>query len=597
MSRIPDEVIDEIREVADLVAIIGESVELRRTGADWRGPCPFHHGKDRNFAVIPRKGIYHCFVCHASGTVFDWFMQRFGMDYPSAVREAARRAGVVVPERGEREEGPDPHAPLRSAVAAAQEWYARTLQESPQAEAARAYLRSRDITPEAAALQGLGFAPRGDAFAGAMRALGVRDEVLLEAGLLVRRDDGSVHPRFGNRLLFPIHDLRGRPVAFGGRLVGEGPGPKYLNSPDTPIFHKGQLLYHLHAGRPAIRREGSAVLVEGYFDVLRLVLAGLEHVVAPLGTGLSPEQAQLLRRVTGSVTLLYDSDQAGLKATFRAADVLLAHGLRVLVATMPPGEDPDSLVRARGRAGIDAVLQDAVDVLERKIQLLDRKGWFAGVAHQREALDRLLPTLRAPSDPLTRELYVSRVAERLGVPRETIAAEVARARATAPAPAPRCAVERTVPAAAPRRPPGARQEETLLRLLLLRPDWRARAATEVSAALIEVPAFRAVFEFLVSPEGTRATEPPATFDDRLRAVWQRLLEASRRDEGLDIDQTYEGALAALRLRADLRALQAERDPAARIRRKRELQGKYSAADMQRLGYSRARGRGPEGAGR
>nr|MBA3554694.1 DNA primase [Gemmatimonadales bacterium] len=409
MSLIPDETVEQVRDSADLVGLIGESVELKRTGSDYRGPCPFHGGKNRNFSVIPKKGRYYCFVCHESGDVFTWLMKRTGMDYPTAIREVARRAGIVIPERPGRT-GPDPLEPLFGAVAAAHDWFTRQLLESPEAKAARQYLEGRDVPLETAAIHGLGFAPSDRSFLTAMRELGVKDQVLLEAGLTVARDDGSIHPRFRGRLLFPIHDLRGRVAGFGGRLLGPGE-PKYLNSPESAIFHKGRQLYNLHQAKGAIRKEETVILVEGYFDVFRLLLAGVDHVVAPLGTALTADQAALLKRYAPSATLLYDSDQAGLRATFRAGDELLRHAIRVRVATLPPGEDPDTLVRSGGARALEAVLGDAVDLLERKIQLLERRGWFEGVEHQREALDRLLPTIRAAADPITRDLYLKAVSD------------------------------------------------------------------------------------------------------------------------------------------------------------------------------------------
>src|SRR6266566_2221844 len=272
---------------------------------------------------------------------------------------------------------------------------------------------------EQAGVLGLGYAPKTRAFLDAMKGLGLKDELLLEAGLLHKRDDGTLVPRFRGRLLFPIHDLRARVVGVGGRILGEGE-PKYLNSPDTPIFHKGQLLYNLHTAKHAIRKAERAILVEGYFDVLRLALAGFEEVVAPLGTGLSAEQAQLVARYTSHVVLLYDPDEAGLRATFRAGDELLRHGLRVSVATLPEGEDPDTIVQRRGGEGLAATLKDAVDVFERKIQILERKGFFTSLPGRRRALDRLLPTIRAAADPITRELYLTQVAEAAGVRRETL---------------------------------------------------------------------------------------------------------------------------------------------------------------------------------
>ncbi|HEX9895341.1 MAG TPA: DNA primase, partial [Gemmatimonadales bacterium] len=429
MSMIPDEIIEQVRDGADLVGIVGETVALKRTGTDYRGPCPFHGGKGRNFAVIPKKGLYYCFVCHEGGDVFTWFRKHFGMDYPTAVREVARRVGVVIPENGPRQ-GPDPREPLFGAVAVAQEFFARQLMESAEAEPARLYLGSRLVTLEQAGELGLGHAPRGNAFLDEMRKLGIDQPVLLEAGLVHQRDDGSVAARFRGRLLFPIHDLRGRVVGFGGRLLGPGE-PKYLNSPETPVFHKGSQLYHLHLAKGAIRKEETVIVVEGYFDVIRLTLAGIEHVVAPLGTALTEGQAQVLRRFAKTAILLFDSDRAGLRATFRTGDELLRHGIRVRVASMPPGEDPDTLVQKGGAAALQPLLRDAMDVLERKLLLLEQHGWFEDVSKRRDALDRILPTLRAASDAMVRDLYIGRVAERVGVSRETLEREL-RERPTVP---------------------------------------------------------------------------------------------------------------------------------------------------------------------
>jgi DNA primase len=423
MSMIPEETIEQVRDSVDLVGLIGESVSLKRTGADYRGPCPFHGGTNRNFAVIPRKGRYYCFVCHESGDVFSWFMKRLGMSYPDAVREAARRTGIVIPDRAERA-GPDPNEPLYGAVAAAHDWFTRQLLELPDAKIAREYLEGREVPLDTAAMLGLGYAPQGKSFLPAMAELGVEENVLLQAGLAAQREDGVVSARFRGRLLFPIHDLRGRAVGFGGRLLGPGE-PKYLNSPETPIFHKGRQLYNLYQAKGPIRKEESVILVEGYFDVLRLLLAGVEHVVAPLGTALTPEQAGLLKKYAPTATLLYDSDLPGLRATFRSGDELLRHGFRVRVATLPPGEDPDTLVKTGGIAALDAVLRDAVDLFERKIQMLERKGWFEGVEHSRDAVDRLLPTIRAAADPITRELYLSLAAKRAGVSKEVLEQELA----------------------------------------------------------------------------------------------------------------------------------------------------------------------------
>jgi DNA primase len=491
VSLIPDDVIEQVREAADIVGIIGEHVELKRTGSDFRAPCPFHGGSHRNFAVIPKKGMYYCFVCHAAGDVFTFFMQKLGMDYPTAVREVARRVGITIPERGPS--GPDPREPLYGAVAAAADWYARQLRESPEAQVARDYLASRHLPLDTVLPLGLGYAPRGKAFLEAMQALGVKQPVLLEAGLLAKREDGSLVPRFRGRLLFPIHDLRARVVAFGGRILGEGE-PKYLNSPDSPVFHKGKLLYNLHVAKHAMRKAERALLVEGYFDVLRLSLAGIEEVVAPLGTGLTSDQAQLLKRHTAQVILLYDSDDAGLRATFRAGDELLREGVRVSVATLPAGEDPDTLVQARGAAGLEPVLADAVDVLERKVQILERKSFFTTLPGRRRALDRLLPTIRAATDPITRELYLSRAAEAAGVRKDVLEREVAIAGGVRRDPGPAPATAAAAGGRAPAATLPASAEKALVLLLLAGEPWRARVVEAIDAEELEFPPYRAVFE-------------------------------------------------------------------------------------------------------
>ena len=531
MSLIPDDVIEQVREAADLVGIIGEHVELKRTGSDFRGPCPFHGGTHRNFAVIPKKGMFYCFVCHEAGDAFTFFMKRLGMDYPTAVREVARRVGITIPERGPS--GPDPHEPLFNAVAAAADWFTRQLSGSPDAEVARTYLGSRGLELETVLPLGLGYVPKGKAFLEAMKGLGVHEDVLLEAGLLVRREDGTIASRFHGRLLFPIHDPRARVVGFGGRILGDGE-PKYLNSPDTPIFHKGKLLYNLHVAKHAMRRAERAIVVEGYFDVLRLGLVGIEEVVATLGTALTSDQAQLVKRYASHVMLLYDSDDPGLRATFRAGDELLRQGLRVSVATLPAGEDPDTLAQRRGAAGLEALLGDAVDVFERKIQILDRKGFFGTLPGRRRALDGLLPTIRAAADPITRELYISRAAEVAGVRKDVLEREVGMRDAESGM---REAGGGMRPHASPIPPPASRlpagAEKALLLLLLAGEPWRARVIEAVAPEELEFIPYREVFEAVARDAVLSLSETSA-----------RAYEALK-DEGLgerDPDELYERAV-------------------------------------------------------
>ncbi|MCC7053654.1 MAG: DNA primase [Gemmatimonadaceae bacterium] len=437
---IPQETIERIRDAADLVAIIGESVKLRKVGADFRGPCPFHGGKNPNFSVSTRNNTYHCFKCGESGDVFTYFQKQGGMDWPTAVRAAADRAGIVIVEkRGSRDEMRDAREPVWSLLGAAAALFTETLW-SQDGAAAQAYLASRGLDKAACERFELGFAPAdADLLRTKLGALGYSELQLLDAGLLVRRDeDGKVRARFRNRVMFPIHDAAGHPVGFGGRLMGPGE-PKYLNSSDSPVFSKGQLLYGLHWAKNSMRKEEQALVVEGYMDVIRCHLAGATHAVAGLGTALTEGQAQLLARYTTNVYLLYDSDEAGQKATFKAGMALLQQKAAVRVVTLPDGDDPDTFVRQHGRQGLDRALHASVDIFGRQLQLMEQRGWFNDIAKSRIAIDKVLPTLRATADHVTRAIYVKELAAKAGIPVSVIEEELAaapKARASAgPAPA------------------------------------------------------------------------------------------------------------------------------------------------------------------
>jgi DNA primase len=496
---IAPELIEQIRDAADLVTLIGEHVELKRTGSDFRGPCPVHGGTHRNFSVVPRKQMYHCFVCHESGDVFTFYMKKFGMDYPTAVREIAAKVGIAVPDV--RTSGPDPNEPLYSCLSTAADWFARRLREGDDAGGARRYLDSRGLEEAVRDEYQLGYAPSsGDDLLASLRGLGIDAAVVLRAGLVVEREDKTVVPRFRGRLIFPIADVRGRTVGFGGRLLGDGE-PKYLNSPETAVFHKGALLYGLDRARGPIRTAETAILVEGYVDAIRLQVAGVANVVAPLGTALTPEQARLLRRYTKHVALCYDADAPGLKSTFRAGDELLRQGAGVSVVTLPQGEDPDTLVRQGGAEAFQALLAEAVDLFERKIQLVERKGLLKTLEGRREALDRLLPTIRAAQDPITRELYMARAAEKSGVAKEVLEQEVGRqearthGRTDAQTHGGAGAREVEEGEAQPKvRPSELPIERTLAHLLLVVPELASRAREAVAPKDFRHPWYREIAE-------------------------------------------------------------------------------------------------------
>jgi DNA primase len=441
---ITPESIDRVREAADILEIVGEHVKLKRSGSDWRGPCPFHGGKGPNFSVSPKRNAYHCFKCGVSGDAIGFVREHLGMDFVEAVRYVAARAGVEVKEtwtpRDQQER--DTREPLWEAMSAAHEAFRELLWDDPEAQVARDYLARRGLGRAEADRFGLGWAPRdGLRVIERLRALGHDDARLLEVGLLGQREDAEEpHPRFRARLIFPIQDEKGRTIAFGGRILEDRDGvAKYLNSPETPLFSKSRTLYGMAWAKHPIRKAERVLVVEGYFDTIRLALAGIEEAVAPLGTALTELQAGMLAKLTGNVFLLYDSDEAGLKATFRAGLELLRVGVSARVVTLPAGEDPDTFVRAQGLDAMERALAQGVDIFDRQIQLLERKGWFAELHRKRRAIDKLLPTLRAASDPVTRALYVSRLAEVAGMDREVIAHEAEQPERRPGRPAPRAA--------------------------------------------------------------------------------------------------------------------------------------------------------------
>lgn len=553
---IPAETVEQIRESADIVAVIGEYVPLKRTGSDFRGPCPFHQGTRRNFSVVPAKRIYHCFVCGESGDIFKFLTKRLGVDWPEAVKMMGERVGIPVPEQNSRREGPDPREPVWELQAIAADYFTNMLWDDPAGLAAQSYLRERSIDRTTAEDFGMGFAPRE---IGVMRtylnALGYDDARLLDAGLLVMKDqDSEPRPRFRNRLMFPILDAMGRNVGFGGRLIGPGE-PKYLNSSESSVFLKGKLLYGLNRSRNAIRRADRALVVEGYFDAVRLMSAGVEEVVAPLGTALTEAQVALIAKYSRNVFLLYDSDTAGLKATFRAGDELLRQGVSVRVVTLPSGEDPDTFVRVNGAVGLESALLSAIDVFDRKIQILERAGWFAELQKKRRALDRLLPTIRATSDPLMKDLYIGRASEATGVSRDILLREVGAWPAKsgvsqsitperAPVPAIRARAEdRRVTG----RSGGSSAERELVRAMLLQRARVETIAERIGPDSFKDPLFNEIFSALLQSDAEESVEQLAVHLSREAIA---AVEELVRDGGaqLDVQRTVDDSLARLNVR-------------------------------------------------
>ncbi len=357
--------LDELRSRTLLSALVGKSVKLQRAGREWKAPCPFHNEKTPSFYVNDDKGFYHCFGCSAHGDAIRWMTEQQGLPFIDAVKELAASAGMDMPapdpraaERAEHQSG------LHDVMAAAQEFFTDQL-NGIEGEKARAYLKGRNVSAKLVSEFGLGFAP--DSRGALKRALARYDEdLLVEAGLLIAVEDKERYDRFRGRMMIPIRDARGRCIAFGGRILGSGE-PKYLNSPDTPLFDKGRTLWNLDRAGPAARKAGRLIVVEGYMDAIALAGAGIDEVVAPLGTALTEMQIERMWRLVDVPVLCFDGDGAGQKAGMRAALRALPtldYGKSLELARLPSGQDPDDLVQNAGVTAFNALISKAESLVE-----------------------------------------------------------------------------------------------------------------------------------------------------------------------------------------------------------------------------------------
>lgn len=379
--------LDELRARITLSSVIMRTTKLQRAGREWKACCPFHDEKTPSFTVSDEKGFYHCFGCGAHGDVIRWMTDQRGLQFMDAVRELASEAGMELPAPDPREaRKAEQKAGLHDVMAAAQEWFRANLAR-PDGARARDYLASRRFDAHTLERFGFGFAP--DSRNALKSALGQFDEpMLIEAGLRIAADEREPYDRFRGRLTIPIHDARGRVIAFAARILdtAKKDAPKYLNSPDTPLFDKGRTLFNLHRAGPASRKAGRIVVVEGQMDAIAVAAAGIDEAVAPMGTALTESQIELLWRLVEKPILCFDGDAAGRRAAMRAAVralPLLRPGHSLQFVTLPAGMDPDDLLRSRGRDALEALLADSAGLLDTL--------W----AHERDAAPLVSPEDKA----------------------------------------------------------------------------------------------------------------------------------------------------------------------------------------------------------
>jgi DNA primase len=454
-GKIPDDTLQEIRERVSIVEVVSGYVSLKKAGRNHVGLCPFHAEKTPSFTVNEERGLFHCFGCGAGGTVFTFLMRADRIDFREAVEILARRAGVRLPERMEPGQSGEQRQQLLQVNELAQRHFRQAL-HSAAGGVARQYLQKRGVSTQLFDRYGLGFSP--PAGTGLMRGLSSkRQQQALDLGLLGRRADGGLYERFRGRVTFPIRDGGGRILGFGGRTLGND-HPKYLNSPESALFHKGQVLYGLHEARHAIQEAERVVIVEGYLDALALVEAGIGYAVASLGTALSTAQLRLARRFAPKVIAFFDGDRAGQEAAARAFAICVEAGVWGLGAFLPDGVDPDNYVRQHGAAATLALLESATPLADFFIGRLD-PGPDAGLPERARAAERIGQVISRVRDPFQFNLLAKQSAQRLGVD-ESVFREL---RAAGPTRLPaRAALDRVQPAAAFRP-----EEATLLEAMAL----------------------------------------------------------------------------------------------------------------------------------
>ena len=516
-----DDILDRIARANDIVQVVSGYFPLKRAGKDYQALCPFHAEKTPSFTVSPSKQIFKCFGCGKGGGVFNFVMAKENVTFPEAVRILAERGGIELEERVGAEKQTGVRRQVRDVLGWAMRLFQAGLKHPKAGAPGREYLEGRGIAAETVGAFQIGYAPEGwDNLIRAAERDGVPMEMLEAAGLVVKRDDGGgYYDRFRARLMFPILDPLTRPIAFGGRILGDGQ-PKYLNSPETVLFHKGEALYGLPQARETIEKERRAVVVEGYFDVVMPWQEGVRCVVATLGTALTVEHIRNLKRHADDVVLVYDSDLAGQRAADRGVELFLAEDVRILVAVVPQGKDPCDFCREKGGQAFRELLAGAVDAFKYKWDIV-RAGLESAdsPAAQQRALEAMLasvvkaPALAREDLRLQRDLILAHMSKVLGIGEQTLRSEMARLRRSSGRSAAGTEVGANLPAGAGR---GRRwhAERGMLTVLVCRPSRLEAAMKVVPPDKVQTPELRRLYEALL--------DNPSRKDGDIESIVMRL---------------------------------------------------------------------------
>ncbi|MBI5450355.1 MAG: DNA primase [Gammaproteobacteria bacterium] len=493
-GRIPQQFIDDLVSRIDIVDLIDQYVPLRKGGRDYVACCPFHQEKSPSFTVSRSKQFYHCFGCQAHGTVIQFMMEYLRLDFVDAIHELAQRAGVEVPQTSDGAGAAGGQRPLLDALQQASEFYCAQLRRPPDGQRAIDYLKARGVTGETAASYALGYAPPG--WDGLIKALLPKfsEQTLLAAGLVLGKERGGNYDRFRDRIMFPIRDPRGRVIGFGGRVLDQGT-PKYLNSPETAVFHKGHELYGLFEARQALRHPQRLLVVEGYMDVIMLAHSGIHYAVATLGTATTRDHLEQLYRIVPEVVFCFDGDRAGRDAAWRALEVALdviIDGRQARFMFLPDGEDPDSLVRSEGRQAFEARIAQALPLSGFMYQSLATQVDLSALDGRSRLVELARPLLKRLPGGVFKHLMIEDLARRVGMEAGSLATLLGEAATAGTAVA--------SSAGAPARSGQQRVRPSLMRrvvaMLLQAPALAAQVSDPSRLARIDVPGMALLVEML-----------------------------------------------------------------------------------------------------
>ncbi|MEQ6342488.1 MAG: DNA primase [Gammaproteobacteria bacterium] len=489
-GRIPQQFIDELMARVDIVDVIDSRVPLRKAGSNYTARCPFHDEKTPSFTVSPEKQFYHCFGCGAHGTAIGFLMEYERMDFVEAVQDLAARAGMQVPQTAPDSAVVAKGKDLYELLVQASVFYRRQLREHSQARRATDYLKGRGLSGEIVAEFDIGFAPPG--WDNLLRAQGgnpASQARLAEAGLLIEKEGGGYYDRFRDRIMFPIRDARGRVIGFGGRVLGDDT-PKYLNSPETPVFHKGRELYGLYEARKASRQLDRLLVVEGYMDVVALAQFGVRNAVATLGTAITREHLERIFRVVPEVIFCFDGDRAGRDAAWRAVQnalPLMSDGRTARFMFLPEGEDPDTLVRKEGQGGFEARIEDSVPLSVFFYTNLTKQADISSMDGRARLVELVRPLLSNVPEGAFKHMMMERLADIARMDSVALAGIVGSGKARAP----------RRPATAPVKHVGSRSPVRMaIEMLLYKPDLALRAGDARWLSDLDVPGVHLLAELL-----------------------------------------------------------------------------------------------------